>query len=190
MLKGTRPLQITSIGPNETIKENTARVPVTLTATTFAGFNDGISLCSYSLNMNGPYTDFIESAPSATHSTQIFLPAGSYTYYIRCIDLGGNRDDEITTFNVDSDNQAPKVARVYHEDTYLKVVTDEDAKCVYDVVDCNYPIEEGTKMTEINGLSHFTDWGIKSNLYIKCSDLYGNQPLPNECSVIVKSTNF
>ena len=187
---GTQPLVIDSIKPNDTIKDASSPVRTPFEVKTSAGFDSGKSICYYSATGNeNDYVQFFET-DSHTHKQDLFLTSGFYIYYIRCIDLGGNRDDEITTFNVDSDNQAPKVARAYHEDTYLKVVTDEDAKCVYDVVDCNYPIEEGTKMTEINGLSHFTDWGIKSNLYIKCSDLYGNQPLPNECSVVVKSTNF
>jgi len=187
VLKGTRPLQITSIGPNETIKENTARVPVTLTATTFAGFNDGISLCSYSLNMNGPYTDFIESAPSATHSTQIFLPAGSYTYYVRCIDIGGNAVTAPTSFIIESDYVEPLIARVYHEGTNLKIVTNEEAECVYSEDDCVYLFEDGNTIRDINGLEHYLGWETDKTYYIKCKDIYGNRPtLGTECSVIAR----
>ena len=82
------------------------------------------------------------------------------------------------------------VVRVSHEEQYLKIITNEDAACVYDIVDCSYPIETGIQLTEIEGKNHFTDWNTQSNLYIKCHDVYGNQPLPNQCRIIVKGVNF
>ena len=78
--------------------------------------------------------------------------------------------------------------RAYHEETYLKLVTNEEAECVYDTVDCSYLFDDGIKMTEVDDTEHYTDWNTNINFYTKCQDEYGNQPMPNECSIIVKPT--
>jgi len=46
--------------------------------------------------------------------------------------------------------------------------------------------EDGIKMTVIDDVNHFTEWDTKTNFYIKCQDKYGNQPLPNECIMIIR----
>ena len=187
---GTQALVIDYALPNDTIRDSTSAVRVPFEVKTSAGFDEGRALCYYSdTGDDEDYVQFFES-DSHLHKQDLFLPSGSYIYYIRCIDLGGNSDDENITFTVESDNQNPNVVRAYHEEQYLKLITDEEAKCVYDVVDCSYPIESGIPITEIDGTNHFTDWNLKRNLYVKCQDLYGNQPLPDQCSIVVKSSDF
>ncbi|MBI2043429.1 hypothetical protein HYT25_03505 [Candidatus Pacearchaeota archaeon] len=188
---GTQALVIDYALPNDTIRDSTSVVKVTFETKTSAGFDEGKAECFFSDTGDDDdfTTRFLESN-SHLHKQELFLPSGSYVYYIRCIDLGGNRDDETITFSVESDDQAPIVVRAYHEEQYLKLITNEEAKCVYDVVDCSYPFDSGIPITEIDGTNHFTDWNINKNLYIKCQDAYGNQPLPNQCSIIVKSSDF
>ncbi len=186
---GTQPLVINSAIPNgTTIKDATAAVKVTFGVKTSAGFSDGKANCFYSnTGQDSDYVQFFDTGKNS-HKQDLFLPAGNYTYFIRCIDLGGNKDDKQISFGVESDHSPPAVVRAYHEETFLKLITNEEAKCVYDIVDCNYQISDGTPLTDVDGKNHFTSWDIKSNLYVKCQDKYGNQPLPNECSIVVKNT--
>ncbi len=186
VLIGTQPLIIDSVEPNETVRDSTEIVKVTLEAETSAGHNEGEAVCYYSdTGDEDSYVMFFETN-SYVHSQELWLTSGDYEYFIKCIDLGGNSDIEIVNFNVESDSSAPIVVRAYHEETYLKLITNEKAECVYDSVDCSYLFEDGTKMTTVDDADHFTDWNTKINFYIKCQDEYGNQPLPDECSIIVK----
>ena len=188
---GTQPLVIDSTTPNdETIKDSTNMVKVTLNARTSAGHDKGAATCYWS--ETGNEGDYIEFRNSRTfeHSQDLFLPEASYQYFIRCIDAGGNADNKEINFDVESDNDAPLAVRLYHEEANLKLTTNEPARCVYDVVDCSYEFDNGIKMNTLDDLSHFVNWDIKSNLYIKCRDEFQNQPLPNQCSVIARTEDF
>jgi len=183
-LIGTQPLVIDEVLPNETVKDSSDPVKVNFSVITSAGYNKGEATCYYSNSgATDSYIEFFET-DSYKHSQELYLKEGSYKYYIKCIDLGGNQDDATIEFDVDSDIDAPKVVRVYHEETYLKIVTDEEASCVYDTKSCSYSFEEGVPMVTVEDVNHFTDWNTKTTLYIKCMDGYGNRPLPNACSII------
>ena len=184
-LIGTQPLVIDSVGPNETVKDSTDSVRAVLTAHTSAGYKDGEAICYFSETGNeGDYIQFLETQ-SYIHTQDLFLKEGTYTYYIKCVDLGGNTDIKTTNFSVESDNAPPIVVRAYHEENYLKLITNENGECVYDTIDCSYNFDDGTKMTSLE-TKHFTGWSTESTLYIKCRDSYGNQPAPNECSIIIR----
>ncbi len=192
VLKGTQPLVIDSVSPqNETVEDSTDAVRVTFEVKTSAGFDKGESICFYRPD-TATDDDYIEffNTNSHEHSQDLFLTEGSYTYFIRCSDLGGNIDTKTISFDVESDNEAPLIVRAYHEETYLKLTTIEGARCVYDVTDCSYNFDDGIKITTTDDFSHFVDWDIESNLYIKCKDEFDNEPLPNQCSIIVRSTDF
>ncbi|MFQ5531134.1 MAG: hypothetical protein ACE5ES_00810 [Candidatus Nanoarchaeia archaeon] len=183
---GTQPLFINEVGPNGTIKDSTSPIKVTLTAETSAGYKEGEATCSYSdTGDEGSFIQFFETN-SHTHSQDLFLAEGSYTYHIRCTDLGGNTDNEVVEFEVDSDTQAPTVVRVFHEENLLTIITNEPASCVYDTADCNYLFDDGITMSVFNENEHSTDWNVNTNFYIKCRDEFGNQPNPNECSLTVR----
>jgi hypothetical protein len=191
-LIGTRPIVITSLAPefDSVVKKASDPVEVELKVETAAGYNNGGSICYYSLT--GEQTDetqFFETN-SHTHSQKIYLPTGEYTYYFRCVDLGGNAVSNQTTFRVESDNSAPIVTRIYHEQSYLKIITDEEGECVYDTVDCTYNFEDGFSMTSTNELEHYIDWDTEIEYFIKCKDKNGREPNPNECSVIVRPTRI
>ncbi len=186
-LIGTRPLVIDKVGPNGTVKDSTENVKVTLTAETSAGYNEGQATCYYSTTGDeGSYIMFY-STNSHTHSQDLYLPEGDYEYYIKCIDLGGNSDVKTTYFEVESDSEPPVITRTFYEESYLKLITDEEAQCVYDTVNCNYPFDDGNKITSIDDTNHFMDWNTDTTLYIKCKDKYGNQPSPSECNIVVRA---
>jgi len=190
-LIGTQPLVIDSVTPNDTlIKDSTDTVKVTIKVRTSAGFDEGDSICYYSDTENE--NDFIQffETESFQHSQDLFLLGGSYEYFIKCVDLGGNTDRETINFEVETDFSSPLVVRAYKEENFLKLITNEDAECVYSTFGCNYEFDEGTTMTVVNGTNHFTSWGTESNLYVKCQDDFGNQPLPNQCSISVRIHDF
>jgi len=105
--------------------------------------------------------------------------------------LGGNSDTKTTTYIVETDTTAPIVVRAYNDGNALKLVTNEKAECVYDILNCNYNFGDGTEMTDSeDGLSHTTSWNTKNNLYVKCKDNYDNQPNSGTCSIVVRATNI
>ncbi len=192
VLVGTRPLVLSSAEPKQgdIVKEASDPVKVTLKLTTSAGYKEGEATCYYSTT--GEQIDELEffSTHSYEHSQELWLPEGSYTYYFRCVDLGGNAISNSTSFEVESDAEPPVVVRAYHEESYLKIVTDEEASCVYDTVSCDYNFDDGTPMTTLEEVNHFTDWATSKSFYIKCKDKYNRGPEPNNvCSIIVRPSS-
>lgn len=200
---GTQPLVIDSVTPNnETIRDSTDAVKVTFDVRTSAGYKEGESTCYYSGSSDtgepedaDGYIAFFETN-SFRHKQDLFLVGGTtenpveYTYYIRCVDLGGNADYEKIIFDVASDNEAPEVVRASHEENYLKITTNEASRCVYDTLSCSYVFEDGIKITTTDDSSHFVDWNPSSNYYIKCKDEFDNQPNPDECNILVRPSDF
>ncbi len=185
-LIGTQPLVIDEVGPNGTIKDSTLDVKVTLTAETSAGYKEGESTCQYSeTGEEGTYVDFLNTR-SHIHSQDLYLAEGSYKYYIKCTDLGGNYDIEEAEFYAESDTEEPMIVRAYKDGSDLRIMTDEKARCVYSDFSCNYLILDGQEMIVQNDVEHYVDWNTNINFYIKCVDEYGNQPVGDECSMIVR----
>lgn len=184
-LIGTRPLVIASVGPNETIKDATNVIRVTLEAETSAGFNEGEAICSFksSADTTNDYIEFFNTG-AHEHSQDLFLPAGNYTYDIRCMDLGGNSDTESTSFQIETDTQEPSIVRVFRQQSSLRVITNEPASCVYSNNGCNYLFEDGIDMSSTDDRIHSTSWNPDKTFYIKCEDEFGNQPQPDQCSLV------
>lgn len=192
-LIGSQPLIISSLKPNETIKDSTNVIQVKLEAETSAGYKDGEASCYYSnTGNNDDYILFFDTGKTGTnkHIQELSLPTGNYKYYVKCIDLGGNADIKTTEFSVESDSFSPSVIRIYHEENYLKLITNEKAECVYGKESCNYQYNDGIKMQSVNDKEQFTDWNTNFNYYIKCKDEFGNQPLPNQCNIIARPYNI
>lgn len=193
-LIGTQPLYIEEVKPtNETIKGSTDSIKVTLEAKTSAGFDRGKATCYYSTTgADDDYQMFFYGADSSLdyqHKQDLYLISGSYKYFIKCIDLGGNSDVEEVQFNVETDTTPPMVVRAYHLENYLNLITDEDAECVYDIKDCNYDFASGTPITRVDENNrHYLDWDTDKDYYIKCKDEFGNQPAPNQCSIVVRAS--
>jgi len=196
-LKGTQPLSINedSIVPEDksNITGATTNVAVNLELRTEEGYNNGEAECYYSVGNENNYVPFFETNAN-THRQRQDLREGTYTYYFKCIDLGGNQDRVNTTFNVKVDTQAPQITRIYYDANNLKITTDEEADCYYtnnEATKCNYNLDDpGINQmpheNPTNKLDHFSEWNLKLNYYIKCVDINGKQPLPNQCSIIVK----
>lgn len=185
---GTQPLVIGSVKPEDgtTIRDSIENVKVTLEVETNAGYKEGEANCYYSdTGEESSYVMFYNTSSHA-HYQELYLPEGEYTYYIKCIDLGGNSDEETTHFWTKSDSSSPNVVRTFYEESYLVFITDEESQCVYDVVNCNYLFDDGIEITTADGLNHYMDWNTDSTIYVKCADEYGNKPAPDKCNIIVK----
>jgi len=183
-LIGTQPLVIDWVKPNGTVKDSAEVVKVTLEAHTSAGYNEGEATCEYK-DQNGD-GDIFFNTYSYQHSTDLYLTEGDYTYGILCYDLGGNEDRDTVIFRVESDSSPPIVVRTYQKENSLRIVTNEDASCVYDTVDCSYAFDDGIIMNTDNDREHYTDWDTQTTFYIKCKDEYDNQPNPDQCSITVR----
>jgi hypothetical protein len=188
-LIGTEDLVIDSISPEDgsTIKDATQSVKVNLDVKTSAGYKDGEAICSYSdtSGTNNRYVLF-GNTNSYESTQELWLDAGSYTYTIKCCDLGGNCKTQATTFTVESDNKPPLVVRAYNDLSQLKIVTEEDATCVYDTTSCNYKFDNGLPMISSDKRQHTTAWNVNDVFYIKCKDEYGNEPSQDECNFVAR----
>jgi len=188
-LLGTKPIAITAILPNGTIKDSTETVKAVLELKTIGGYQEGNSTCYYSPTNStaGEYIKFFNT-DSYVHSQDLYLPEGDYTYYVKCVDLGGNTDINKTSFTIETDNEAPLVVRAYNEESNLKIITDESADCVYGSENCNYAFADGIKMSSVdeNKTEHYIAWDTKKTAYIKCQDKYTNQVGANQCSIILR----
>ena len=70
----------------------------------------------------------------------------------------------------------------------MKLITNEKAECVYATDTCSYRFEDGTKMrAQKDDLEHYAEWNTNFNYYIKCKDKFGNQPIANECNMVVRA---
>jgi len=192
VLKGSQPLSILGISPNGTVPGNTDTLTVELFVKTNHGAEEGKSICYFSnTGKQDTYITMFETN-SFEHKQKLDLVAGEYQYFFRCIDLGGNRVDNTTLFNVTIDKQPPKVTRAY-KDEGLKIVTNEDAECVYDSKSCNYEFKEGLPLLYSNPSikrNHFIEWKQNDVYHIKCQDLYDNKPGPTECTLIVNAVEL
>jgi len=190
ILHGSKELVITESGPEGVIKDSTDPVKVELTATTFAGYQEGGANCYWkdSELEDSAYVVFEEEGnfDTVNHVTPVWFEQEIYDLDIMCLDLAGNADNVSVSFEVEVDETAPVVVRAYKEENSFKVVTNEPAECVYDSVDCTYIFDDGIKMNAFEDVDHFTNWNSNSNLYIKCRDKFLNEPAPNKCSLIVR----
>ncbi len=187
---GTQPLNILEVEPNETIRGSTDTIPVFLKIKTDNGYDNGKAFCYY-------YNDEYNNAPANDEDYIMFAETdlnehtqrqdritGTYTYYFKCVDLGGNADYDNTTFNVEVDRESPSVIRVYKEGD-LKIITNEKSVCSYSNKDCNFEIDDGIAMPYENEKVHTAEWKVNQKYYIRCKDEYNNQANPNTCSVII-----
>ncbi|MBI5148972.1 hypothetical protein HZA33_04805 [Candidatus Pacearchaeota archaeon] len=181
-LQGTRSLNITSVGPNGTIYSGFEPFTVTLRATTANGADGGNAKCSYS---DAGYSNMIEffTTGTDTHEQKLDLLAGSYKYYLQCIDAAGNIDRNYTSFTIAIDKLAPQIARAYKDGELMKIITNEDSECAYGIKSCDFEFATATQMPVANSTEHTAIWKTDTNYYIKCKDVYGN--LPSGCSIVV-----
>ncbi len=195
---GTQDLTLLELLPeeDELVKGSTTAVPVFLNVRTDNGHNNGEAFCYYTteegVDDRGDEDSFILFSNTETnvHEQRQDLTSGEYTYYIKCVDLGGNTVYDSTTFEVESDDNAPLVVRAYKESGQLKIITNEESTCSYSNKDCNFAISEGISMPYADDTDHAIEWDVSKNFYVRCEDEYGNDPAAQEgeegCSIVVR----
>jgi hypothetical protein len=190
-LVGTKALVLDSVKPKtgDIIRDSTETVPVTLEAKTSAGYDSGESSCSFkATGSTGDYI-FFANTDSYQHSQELWLTAGDYSYDVRCCDLGGNCDTEISDFSVETDFEAPMVVRLYNEGNSLKLITNEKSECVYDTTSCNYEFANGIRISSSDNIEHSADWDTENTLFIKCKDEFDGQPSADQCTMIARPSD-
>jgi hypothetical protein len=194
-LIGTKPLVIDSVEPNnELIKDSTNSIKVELKVKTSQGFDQGRAFCYFSETGEDAYIEFGESDSHIHSQKDLYFYEGYYEYFIRCVDLGGNADEATMNFTIEIDESSPKVVRAYREQEdgdFLRLITDEDATCVFTDFGCTYSFDDGTSFRTINDRNHFTTWNPNMDLYVKCRDDFLNEPSPSDqCNLIVRASEF
>jgi hypothetical protein len=198
-LKGSQPLGITYVKPNGDIKGNTDVIPTTIEVRTNQGAEDGKATCYYSdiNNTNNWLPMFVTNNYISTQSLDLVGSAGgtSYTYYVKCIDAGGNAAQSYTSVNVYVDKEAPIVARAYKENPdALKLIMSENAECSYSLSSCNFSISDGIKMlhpTDNDNRILAAEWKNNAVYHIKCTDGYGNvNSDATACTLVVSAVDL
>jgi len=193
-LRGSQNLNIISVAPNGTATGNTNTVPVNLKVVTDDGANEGIAICSFSASgLPDSYVLMFETR-AVEHTQRLDLTTGDYNYKIKCVDYGGNAAEAEIKFSVKVDTTPPLVTRVYRDSSNnaLKIVTNEDSSCAYSLNSCNFNFDEGIELLQIsssNKKSHYSEWKPNLAYYIKCRDVFDNEPAPNACSLVASATS-
>jgi len=193
-LKGSTALKLKNLQPNETIFGATNPAPVELYVETLFGCENGKAICYYSTTGNeNDYIAFYDTNNEDGINTQrLDLTEGRKKYYVKCVDSGGNVVEQSVSFNVEIDENAPVVARVYEEDGMLKVVTVRESECSYitdNNIGCDFSFQEGAVMPYANSTNHVAEWIEDKTYYIKCRDAFRDAGA--DCSIVVRPTmNF
>ncbi|MEK7529733.1 MAG: hypothetical protein AAB570_02320, partial [Patescibacteria group bacterium] len=124
------PLEISSLLPSGILYD----LNVSLEIETEGGAEKGNSVCGYSVEEVDYYgmAQFLHTN-SSTHSQELSLTEGEYTYYVACQDIAGNRATNSTTFTVEIDTEGPEIEALYVDTIYevLLLELNEDATCEY-----------------------------------------------------------
>ena len=202
-LLGAPPLVIDEILINDKengilIKDSTNTIPVEIKIKTSAGAEEGKSKCYYKLEGFPTFEEFFNT--DAVESTQMFYLEATaqgkeYSIPVKCEDIAGNAQFSEANFTLEKDITAPEISRVYQENGKMKLITNEPAECVYSLLtDCDqYLFEDGISIESDNGFEHYLDWNDDTNTYVKCVDMYGNQPIANNkyvCSIILRGSEY
>lgn len=190
-LRGSTGLRVDKLQPNGTIFGGVSPTSVELYVETSFGCNDGRSMCFYSdTGETGDFITFFDTNNEDGISTQpLSLTDGQHDIFVQCVDAGGNLAEETISFDLEIDENAPVIARVYEEDSLLKIVTVRNSECSYTLNDCGFTFDEGTQMPYANTTVHVTEWNRDNTYYIKCRDEFRNEDA--DCSLVVRPTqNF
>ncbi len=179
-LRGSNPLNITSILPSGDIFTSLAIENITLKVTTDNGaLIDGKSVCKYTQresfkNSIQHMDDFFAVTNTSSHTQRLVLPTGDHTFYAGCADIAGNTAYTSTSFHVLADVHPPRILTSYKTDQprQFVIVVDEDAACEYSTSNPTFAYGEGSKMIK-DGTTHTTT-DDASTYYVRCKDAYQN----------------
>lgn len=155
--------------------------------------NDGVARCEWAkLNEDGTLDssyDYMQTTGANSHEqvlNSFDSNEGEITYKIRirCFDnvpgiqnvlQGGNTDETDTIITIDKDNAEPEFPRAFKKGGSLRIETNEDAICYYDLNNCNFNLIDENKISPVFSTNHFVDWVRGQTYYIKCIDKWTNK---------------
>ena len=167
-------LEIISVSPNGKIEGGFEPMTVNLEVETSGGAKNGEATCYYRFGDGGKVL-FFNTFSDYHEQTLNSIMNGEYNIKIECEDEAGNIASTEAEFEVNVDNLAPLVVRVYSENSQIKLVTDEEAECYYDFYRCNFDAKNATPMTVGLSTQHSTKRIAGKTYYVKCADAWGNQ---------------
>jgi hypothetical protein len=180
-----------NLQPNETVYGSVKPMPVELYAETLFGCDSNKAICYYSMTgAENSYIQFFDTnKDDGIHTQRLDLYGGQHTYFVKCVDSGGNMAVNSTIFTLEIDANAPLIARAYEDSGQLVVITPKESECVYNNENCDFLFLEGTQMPYANSTTHIAEWFADKTYYIKCRDAYRSEP--TDCSMIIMpKTNF
>ena len=181
-------LKIDSVEPSGKMLAGAEPVTVEISAKTSGGAYSGEAICGYKFANQDPentlYTEFLSTGETATHvQPGLQFPAGNRTLNIKCYDEAGNKATGQTIINLELDTTPPVITRVYNKGG-LKVITNEESECSYNLKTCKFNESEGVSMTTGISLVHSADWNPDLTYHIRCKDIWENSI--DSCSIIVR----
>ncbi len=181
-------LKIDSITPSGKIEEGFEPVSVDLEVRTSGGVNSGESACSYSFLSYENMILFYDTYSNYHKQNFNMMMGGEYSINVECEDEAGNIAQNKTDFIIDIDNLPPEVVRVYNQGSDLKIITNEEARCYYNLARCNFDINNATSMAIGYSTRHSAAWILGQTYHIKCADYWGNTN--PDCAIIVTPDYF
>jgi len=190
-LRKTDPLLITYVSPvNQTIKVGSIPTTIELEAKTQGGIDD-TATCYY--NYLGFDILFDETGGREHKQVLNQVSSGNIMIPIKCEDSVENIARATASIKINLDRSAPKITRVYADDNYLYLITDENAECRYvnsilqNLVDCDFDFENATQATGDQRI-HTIPLNKDITYYIKCKDEFNNSN--GACDMLVRQDEF
>ncbi|MBU2104718.1 MAG: hypothetical protein KKF67_03010 [Nanoarchaeota archaeon] len=168
-------LKIISISPSGKIEAGFEPLTVNFEVETSGGAKDGEATCYYKFSEGSSKVLFFDTFADYHEQTFNSIMGGKYNIEIECKDEAGNTANTEIEFEVNVDNLAPLVVRVYSENSQIKLVTDEKAECYYDFYRCNFDVSNAAPMTVGFSTQHSAKRIAGKTYYVKCIDVWGNQ---------------
>jgi hypothetical protein len=128
------------------------------------------------------HNDEIDALESSAEGTE-------HTLYVECRDMAGLSMKDSIKFKVLKDVAPPELTRVYYQNNFLYIKTNEKAICTFTTKSCDYDFAEQFKLypmyPSILSETNYYDWVDAWTYYIKCKDKEGNMPSRAGCTAII-----
>lgn len=168
------------------VSSNDVDYGVNLEVITSGGGNGrGVSECywNYSWNEYDSSADNREhiffDTDSVRHNQILNLIDGAYNIPIRCEDDTGNVAHGDIEFDLDIDNIAPEIAKIYSFSNSLWITTHKESRCYYnnEGVNCKVPVKNSTTLMKPGfdaTIDHSVEWDYDKTYHIQCIDNLDN----------------
>ena len=149
--------------------------------------------CKYSIDKFTDYENmtFIDEGLDIIHIGYTYpLTPGSHTLYVRCRDIGGLERSDFVKFTIQK-APYPQVIRMFAYGNDLRIETDIKALCVYSIDEnkkCNYNALNATNFSTMDNYLHLAPLVYSWTYYVKCIDVWQDNPWPNDCTTIIIPT--